>query len=158
MINGIFDDSNPSTVSNWVYPDTKIWDPNRNTNEFIGNMSLWYKNGLLSFTIGLQGGCPICTGNQPWLVSAFNYITGELNTNWTNRLSAILYNANNIGMIPIIQFFYPVQVGHFNKNNSVIYLCINNILNWLTKEMNINNYNNIIVDIANECDLNGYDG
>jgi len=31
MIQGIFDDANNSTRQNWAYPDTKAWDPERNT-------------------------------------------------------------------------------------------------------------------------------
>ena len=35
MVQGIFDDRNPETVSRWAYPDTKKWDAERNTREFI---------------------------------------------------------------------------------------------------------------------------
>ena len=31
VVQGIFDDLNPETASRWVYPDTKRWDPDRNT-------------------------------------------------------------------------------------------------------------------------------
>ena len=55
---GIFDDENPETVKNWFYPDTKKWDADRNTQEFIDNMPVWKAYGLLSFTINLQGGSP----------------------------------------------------------------------------------------------------
>ena len=58
LIQGVFDDYNTSTVHLWDYPDTKQWDPMRNTQEFVGNMSLWREKGLLSFTVGLQGGSP----------------------------------------------------------------------------------------------------
>jgi hypothetical protein len=64
MIQGIFDDSNPATRQNWAYPDTKQWDPARNTKEFVGNMSSWKAAGLLAFTVGLQGGSPHCYGND----------------------------------------------------------------------------------------------
>jgi hypothetical protein len=37
MVQGIFDDLNPETKNNWIYPDTKKWDPERNTNEFVLN-------------------------------------------------------------------------------------------------------------------------
>ena len=53
---GVFDDSNPSTRDQWHYPDTKTWDPQRNTEEFVGNMSAWKETGLLAFTVGMQGG------------------------------------------------------------------------------------------------------
>ena len=41
MVQGIFDDLNPETVNYWIYPDTKKWDADRNTSEFISNMGKW---------------------------------------------------------------------------------------------------------------------
>ena len=35
MVQGIFDDLNPETRQLWKYPDTGIWDPDRNTNARI---------------------------------------------------------------------------------------------------------------------------
>src|SRR5262249_35656078 len=58
MVQGIFDDLNPETSSRWVYPDTKKWDPDRNTTEFIAAMPEWKQYGVLAFTINLQGGTP----------------------------------------------------------------------------------------------------
>ena len=70
MVQGIFDDKNPATVTKWAYPDTKKWDANRNVNEFLAAMPLWRKQGLLSFTINLQGGSPEgYSKSQPWHTS-----------------------------------------------------------------------------------------
>ena len=41
MVQGIFDDSNPETVVEFTYADTKKWDADRNTNEFVAAMPLW---------------------------------------------------------------------------------------------------------------------
>ena len=60
LIQAIFDDRNNSTRHNWKYPDTGVWDAERNVDEFIGNLSTWYAAGLRSFTVGLQGGSPHC--------------------------------------------------------------------------------------------------
>src|SRR5262245_56480102 len=38
MVQGIFDDLNPETRGRWAYPDTKQWDPERNTREFVAVM------------------------------------------------------------------------------------------------------------------------
>jgi len=38
MVQGIFDDLNAETVSRWAYSDTKKWDPERNTREFVAAM------------------------------------------------------------------------------------------------------------------------
>jgi len=71
MVQGIFDDLNDSTRSLWAYPDTKVWDADRNTNEFVKAMSEWRNHGLLAFTLNLQGGSPYGYSNkQPWHNSA----------------------------------------------------------------------------------------
>ena len=72
MVQGIFDDLNPQTVSQWAYPDTKKWDAERNTREFIAATPEWRSYGLLAITLNLQGGSPQgCSKHQPWHNSAF---------------------------------------------------------------------------------------
>ena len=58
MVQATFDDLNPETVGKWAYPDTKKWDADRNTREFVAAMPEWRKHGLLAFTLNLQGGSP----------------------------------------------------------------------------------------------------
>src|SRR5512145_732148 len=73
MVQGIYDDLNPDTVSRWKYPDTGKWDAERNTREFIAAMPEWRRHGLLSFTINIQGGSPQgYSQKQPWHNSGFN--------------------------------------------------------------------------------------
>ena len=48
MVQGIFDDANPETVTRWAYKDTGKWDPERNTREFLAAMPEWRKHGLNS--------------------------------------------------------------------------------------------------------------
>jgi hypothetical protein len=64
VVQGIFDDLNPETASRWVYPDTKRWDPDRNTSEFVAAMPEWKRHGVLAFTINLQGGSPGFAGGR----------------------------------------------------------------------------------------------
>ena len=67
MVQGIFDDRNPDTVSQWSYPDTGKWDAERNTREFLAAMPTWREHGILAFTINLQGGSPEGYSKaQPW--------------------------------------------------------------------------------------------
>lgn len=156
MIQGIFDDANPTTAAIWKYPDTKKWDPLRNTNEFVSNMSVWKEHHLLSFTVGLQGGMPIFKheGDQKWIVSAFDFQSGNLNMAFFDRLSLILEEADRIGMVPIIQLFYWGQMKRFDGDNAVILVAINNALDWLMAQQ----YHNIIIDVANECTEKNYGG
>ena len=58
MVQGIFDDLKPQTCDRWKYPDTGRWDPDRNIRKFVAAMSEWRRQGLLSFTINMQGGSP----------------------------------------------------------------------------------------------------
>lgn len=51
MVQGIFDDRNPETRNQWAYADTKKWDADRNTNEFIAAMPVWKQHGLLAVTL-----------------------------------------------------------------------------------------------------------
>ena len=41
MVQATFDDLNPETRDQWRYPDTKTWDADRNTREFVAAMPAW---------------------------------------------------------------------------------------------------------------------
>src|SRR5438552_1067618 len=60
MIQGLFDDENSQTAKLWAYPDTHVWDAQRNTNELIAALPSYAQHGLRMITVGLQGGCPVC--------------------------------------------------------------------------------------------------
>jgi len=106
MVQGIFDDLNPETVKLWAYPDTKKWDPDRNTREFVAAMSEWRKHGLLAFTINLQGGSPQgYSKDQPWHNSAIAE-DGSLRKEYMARLEMILDKADELGMVAIVGIFY----------------------------------------------------
>src|SRR5438067_2765479 len=71
MVQATFDDLNPETVGRWAYPDTGIWDAERNTREFLEMLPEWRRHGLLAVTLNLQGGSPTGYSNeQPWHNSA----------------------------------------------------------------------------------------
>eukprot|EP01084_Bolivina_argentea_P320714 556507_1 len=156
MIQGVFDDANPSTQHYWYYPDTKTWNATRNVVEFIGNMSRWKSYGVLAFTVGLQGGGPGegYPDPQPWIVSAFDFKTGALNPDYLTRLEMILDKADQLGMVPIVQFFYWGQAERFNKNNKAINASIMNMMDWFISKP----YMNILIDVANECSNHNYEG
>jgi hypothetical protein len=102
MVQGIFDDLNPETRSWSDYPDGP-WDAERNAREFVDAMSEWRDNGLLSFTINLQGGSPHGYSDgeqQPRINSAFD-AAGDLRSDYMARLRPILDRADELGMAPI---------------------------------------------------------
>ena len=148
MVQGVFDDMNPETVGNWIYPDTRKWDPDRNTDEFILNMKNWADQGLLSFTINLQGGSPRgYSQDQPWHNSAYSE-DGSLRPAYMNRLGRILDRADELGMVPILGLFYFGQDERM-KDETAVKNAVSNVLEWLFSR----NYRNILVEINNECDV-----
>ncbi len=93
MVQATFDDLNAETRSKWTYPDTKKWDADRNTREFIAALPEYRKRGLLAVTLNLQGGSP--TGyakDQPWHNSAFKE-DGSLRPEYLTRVEKVLDKA-----------------------------------------------------------------
>jgi hypothetical protein len=147
LVQGIYDDANPQTRSRWNYPDGP-WDPQRNTREFLAAMPLWRRHGLISFTINLQGGAPIGYANeQPWRNSAFDG-EGRLREEYLARLQPILDRADELGMAPILGYFYFGQEPHFD-NEAAIVRATEGATDWLLSQ----GYRNVLVEIANECDI-----
>ncbi len=56
MVQAIFDDECEQTRRLWAYPDTGVWNPDRNTDEFCKMLPVYRSYGLLAVTVGLQGG------------------------------------------------------------------------------------------------------
>jgi hypothetical protein len=152
MVQGIFDDLNPQTRGQWAYPDTKQWDPDRNTNEFIAAMPLWREYGMLGFTINLQGGCPYgyCR-TQPWDNSAFAP-DGSLRDDFMKRLELILDRADELGMVAIVGYFYFGQDERL-VDEAAVKRAVTNATEWILKK----GYTNVIVEVNNECDVQAYD-
>lgn len=149
MVQGIFDDLNPETLKNWEYPDTKKWEADRNTDEFIENMPIWKSHGLLSFTLNLQGGSPFGYSNsQPWINSAFTE-NGELREDYFSRLERILDKADELGMVPIVGLFYFGQDQRLGDEKAVVN-AVENTIDWILEK----GYTNILIEVNNECNVN----
>lgn len=152
MVQGIFDDSNPETVSKWAYPDTKKWDPERNVREFIAAMPEWRKHGLLGFTINLQGGSPEGYSKvQPWDNSGISP-EGELIPAYMKRLERILDRADQLGMVAIVGYFYFGQDQRV-KDEAAVRKAVTNATNWLLDH----DYRNVLVELVNETNVRAFD-
>jgi hypothetical protein len=151
MVQGIFDDENPETVGRFAYSDSGVWDPERNTNEFIAAMSSWMEHGMISFTINMQGGSPMGYGNQGWINTAFDN-AGNLKPAFMNRLERILDKADELGMVPMLGIFYFGQ-DEYLDNDEAAKNAVKNTITWILDK----GYENIIIEIANECDNSAYD-
>jgi hypothetical protein len=152
MVQGIFDDLNPATQHLWAYPDTKRWDAERNTREFIAAMAEWRRHGLLAFTLNLQGGSPQGYSQaQPWHNSAFNS-DGSLRAAYLERLERVLDRADELGMAVILGYFYFGQDQRL-ENDDAVRRAVREATTWLLGK----GYRHILIEIANECDNRQYD-
>jgi hypothetical protein len=121
-VQGIFDDSNyPNEGSaqhpynspgvgpiSFDYPDSGF-SSGRNLKEFLAALPTWRRCGLLAFTVNLQGGGPT-DGNfakhlQPHLNSGFD-ARGNLKPAYAARLGRVIDEADKLGMVVIVGFFY----------------------------------------------------
>ncbi|MHB9132835.1 MAG: hypothetical protein ACYDBB_17335 [Armatimonadota bacterium] len=149
MVQGIFHDRNPETCSRWAYPDTGVWDPERNTREFIAAMPEWRRQGLLAFTINLQGGSPEgYSQEQPWHNSAIE-ADGSLHADYLNRLERIIDTADMLGMVVILGIFYFGQDRRLADEAAII-RATDNAVRWVLDR----GYRHILIEVNNEC--NGY--
>jgi len=151
MVQGIFDDMNPATVDTFAYPDTKKWDAERNTSEFIAAMPLWKSYGLNSFSLNMQGGSPTGYGNFNFLNTGF-HPDGSLLEPYMKRLDKILKKADELQMVVFLGIFYFGQDQRLKDEKAVIN-AVNNMTDWLLNK----NYRNILIEINNECNITSYD-
>ncbi len=148
MVQGIFDDLNPETASQWAYPDTSKWDAERNTREFLAAMPTWREHGLLAFTINLQGGSPQgYSKDQPWHNSAITP-SGELRPEYMARLARILDRADELGMVAILGVFYFGQDQRI-ENEEAVKRALDNAVDWILTK----GYRNVLLEVNNECNV-----
>ena len=152
MVQGAFDDRNPETRQRWAYPDTKKWDAERNTREFLQAMPEWRRHGLLSFTINFQGGSPEGYSKlQPWHNSAFE-ADGSLRRDYMGRIARILDRADELGMAPIVGYFYFGQDERL-KDEAAVKRATENATKWLLSR----GYRNLLIEVNNECNVARYE-
>lgn len=151
MVQGVFDDFNPETADAWKYPDTKTWSADRNTNEFIAAMPEWKANGLLAFTINMQGGSPLGYGNKGWKNPGYDE-KGTPIPEYLTRMEKIIRKADELGMVVILGYFYFGQ-DEFLENEAAVINATKNMTNWILGK----GFRNVIVEIANEVNNKKYD-
>lgn len=148
MVQGVFDDLNPETISRWAYPDTGRWDAQRNTREFMAAMPVWRAHGLLAFTINFQGGSPEGYSKvQPWINSAFRP-DGSLRPEYLERMGRIIDFANELGMVVILGYFYFGQDQRLADEAAVI-RAVDDATRWVLDR----GWRNVIIEIDNECNV-----
>ncbi len=152
MVQATFDDLNAETRNRWNYPDTKSWDADRNTREFIAAMPEWRRHGLLAITVNLQGGSPQgYSKDQPWHNSAFT-ASGGLRPEYLARLKRVLDRADELGMVVIVGYFYFGQDERIQDEAGIV-AATDAATNWLLDT----GYTNVLVEVNNECNIRSYD-
>ena len=146
MVQAIFDDENPITVAHWRYPDTGVWDPDRNTDEFCAALPRYRSHGLLGVTVGLQGGGSVYNPDvyDYYINSAFTR-TGDLKPAYFERLRRVLNAADAAGMIVIVNYFYWRQLQWLDGERAIL-RAVESATDWLLDT----GYTNILVDLMNE--------
>lgn len=152
MVQATFDDLNEDTRQRWAYPDSETWDAERNTRELVEMLPEYRRHGLLAVTLNLQGGSPESYSRlQPWINTAFTAY-GELRPAYMARLKLILDRLDELGMAAIVGLFYFGQDERLYDEASVK-RGLANAVTWLLE----NGFTNVIVEIANECDIPYYE-
>ncbi|HEV7301503.1 MAG TPA: hypothetical protein VGN72_19220 [Tepidisphaeraceae bacterium] len=147
LVQATYHDENPETQSWWRYPDGTDFDPDRNTDQFLKMLPEWRAQGMLGFTINLQGGSPRgYSTDQPWRNSAFTP-TGELKAPYMARIARVIDAADELGMAVILGYFYFGQTRHF-IDEAAIERAVDNATDWLLARGD----GHVLVEIANECD------
>jgi hypothetical protein len=147
-VQATFDDLNPETRGQWAYPDTGVWDAERNLAEFLAVLPEWHAAGLLAITVNFQGGSPEgYSRTQPWENSGFAP-DGALRPDFCDRMRRVLDRADDLGMVVIVGLFYQGQDERLVDEDAVK-RAVDNATIWLLE----GGWQNIIIEIANECDV-----
>jgi hypothetical protein len=152
LVQATFDDLNPQTRSRWSYPDGTPWSAEKNTRDMVAALPSYRAHGLLAFTINLQGGNPYGYGggSQIWINSAFEN-DGSLRPAFMQRAQSVIEAADRQGMVVILGLFYAAQQARFHDEAATL-RAVDNAADWITSR----GYTNVLVEIANECDMSGF--
>ena len=147
MIQGVFDDANATTRPLWAYPGGAPFDPQRQTSEFVGNMSAYAACGLDAFTVGMQGGGPEPSfpADQPNESSGFARDGTPLPA-YLERLAAVLAGAEKARLVPIVSLFYQGQIERIDGDAAVA-VAVDAMVDWLVAG---GHAPHVILEIANE--------
>ena len=152
MVNATFEDTNPSTVTMWNYPDGSAYDPARQTAEFTAAVPSYRAKGLLAVSLNFQGGRPVAgnTNPQPWINTAFNP-DGTLKPEYLARMDQVIRALDAQGMVAILGYFYFGQDERLTDETAV-----RNATTNATKWVLDQGYRNVLIEIANETDSPDY--
>lgn len=142
------------------------FDPEKNTDRVIAALDIYKAHGILAINASLQGGNPGYGKEVPEIqrdraykygpgkgshISAFRP-DGSLKPEWLARLKRLQQALDKRGMILNLMYFYQGQ-DEVLENVDAIRRAVVNATDWLID----NNARNVIIEIANEHDIRGWD-
>jgi len=152
MVQATFDDANPETRPRWAYPDTGVWDPDRNTDEFVRALPIYREHGLLAVTVNFQGGSPEgYSREQPWDNSGFT-ADGEIKPAYRDRMERVLKATDALGMVVILGAFYFGQDERLRDEAAVVRALDNAVL-WVLDR----GWRHVLLEVNNECNVRRYE-
>lgn len=137
MLNSTFEDAKRSD-----------FDPNENTRRFILKIPQYHACGVRAFTLNLQGGH---SGYEGPVNSAFRP-DGTLRADYTSRIKRVIEECDKRGMIVILGLFYQRQ-DQILRDEQAVRRGVVNAVTWIKE----NGFTNVVIEIANEYDHNGFD-
>ncbi len=146
MVQAVFDDECAETRALWSYPDTGVWDPDRNTDGFCAQLPEYRRHGLLAVTVGLQ-----CGGSNYSKAVYDNYVCsayapdGSFKEPFFDRLLRVLRAADEAGVVVIVNYFYWKQARRIPDDRTVV-----SIVERVTERLLQTGFRNVLVDVANE--------
>lgn len=137
MVNSTFEDAKRAD-----------FDSNENTGRLILKIPQYHSCGVRAFTLNLQGGHP---GYEGAVNSAFRP-DGTLRTEYLSRIKRVIEECDKHGMIAILGLFYQRQ-DQILLDEPAVKRALVNAVNWVKQ----NRFANVVIEIANEYDHDGFD-
>lgn len=151
VVQATFDDENSETRSKWAYPDTGVWDPERNLTEFLDALPAYRDAGLLAITVNFQGGNPQgYNRDQPWENNAFDP-NGDLRPAYVDRMRRVLDRTDELGMAVILGVFYFGQDQRLESEAAVV-RALDHVVAWILEC----GYRHVLLEVNNECNVKKY--
>ncbi|MBC7781021.1 MAG: hypothetical protein H7125_13055 [Proteobacteria bacterium] len=140
-------------VRSFAYPDTGVWDAERNLTEFCAALPSWKAHGISAVVLSFQGGRPILNvwknrcDPQPWVNVGFER-DGRLKPEYAARMGRCIAALDELGMVAVVGYFYFGQTARL-ENDVAVQRAIREATEFLAGL----NRRNIIIEIANEVGL-----
>ena len=137
MVNAIFEDRHK--------PDL---DPAAITDRFLAHLPEYSTHGVNAFTLNLQGGMP---GYEGAMNSAFEP-DGSLRESYLARVGRVIEACDRAGLVVILGCFYQRQ-DQVLADEAAVRAAVAHAASWVRRR----GYRNVVLEIANEFDHEGFD-